>query len=573
MNRAQLDALLRAGLITAEQHAAALTALTAGTRPALDLHLAVGAVRLEVDTDDSGEQTGVVHADVVTRYDEIIESHGMVIHTGALVPREPLTRNKLMRDHDHTQPVGYMLDVDDARQSASWQVASTEVDRVSQEINDHLRDGLSVGFTIHEYEFDENWVLHIYRADWYETSLCAVPAVQEAGVSSVAAALATARKEHRTMNRAQLAAALAAGQITQEQHDAALAALDTLEGHRPPTVDPAVAAGPQLNEHQAPPPVQVLGETMNVRQVSERLAAAAQSGSLAAVQLAISDILPADDAGTGFVGRENWQGELFTANDPRRPWIDAFGATQELTGIKGKGWRWVDQPDVAEYAGTPSDVPSNDIETESVEFTAFRIAGGWGVDRIFEDLADTEFWSSFWPAATRSYIRQSNAGIRTRTLAAAAAPGAITAGAGGTATVAAGGVLALLKQVIRDVRAIEGGIANRVFLGATQFGLLEDVPTEDLPLWLKSAEIGLDIAAGDANVGRLSIQLDSTLNANQAVAFDSRAAVVREKSPFHLEANAIGKGRIDVGIFSYLRFEPNDPRLIVKRTYGEVLPS
>lgn len=576
MNREQLEVLFKAGLISQATYAASLTALSAnGTcvPPQFDLQVTTGGIRLEIEGDEGSPTGGILRADIVTRYDAEIESHGMVIHAGALEPREPLTRSKLLRDHDHAQPVGYMLEVDAQRQSAAWQIASTEIAKVKQEVDEHLRDGLSVGFTVLEYTIDPDWVLHVHRADWYETSLCAIPAVQEAGVSSVAAALATARKEHSIMNRAQLAAALKAGTITQEQHDAAIKAIEAHELANGPApvvpVQPEVEAGPQLQTQQPIPHATVVAERLCLADVSRRLAQAVNTGDRSAFALAISDVLPADDAGTAFINRDDWQGELFTAYDPTRPWVDAWGTPQSLTSIKGKGWRWVDEPDVDEYAGNKTEVPSNDILTESETFTAFRIAAGWDVDRIFEDLADSEFFGPFWEAVMRAYIRKSNAAIRTRTLAAALAPGDTI---GGTATVAAGGVLALLKQVIRDGRAIEGGRINRIFLAEDQFQLLEDVPTDDLPLWLKSAVIGLDIAAGKSEVGPLRIAVDGTLEDGQVAAFDSRAAVVREKAPFQVQAINVPNGGIDLGIFSYMRFEPNDTRLIIKRTYGEVLP-
>lgn len=571
MNRRKLEALLKAGLITPIQFAAATRELDAAgnvtTPPTLDMHVVASPVRLEVSTDDDGNTVGgVLTADTVTRYDELIESHGMIIHAGALVPREPIIRNKILRDHNHAEPVGYMLDVDDARQAASWQIASSEIERVQQEYDEHLRDGLSVGFTIHEYEIDDDWILHVYRADWYETSLCAIPAVQEAGVSSVAAALATARKEDRTMNRAQLAAALAAGQITQDQHDAAIAALDAVEASTAPGRQqgaPAeVVAGPEQLGQQPASHAQI-NERLTLRQVNERLATAANTGDMRNFQLALADILPADDAGAAFL-REDWQGEAWRNDDETRPWIDAFGAPAELTALNGKGWEWGEpdvngdggEPQVDEYAGNKTDVPTNEIGTEPKTYNGFRIAAGWDVERAFVDFASEEFWGSFWPATMRSYKRKSNAGIRTRVLAKASAP---------AGTVTTGGVKAVVKQLIRDVRPF--GKVNRIFLGDTLFEELEDLDTENLPLWLKSAIVGLDIAEGSANIGELRILNDPDLPDLEAVAFDSRAGKVREKAPFRLEAVNIPKGGVDVGIYSYLRFDDYDTRAIVKRTY------
>lgn len=574
MTPQQLKALLAAGLITGKQYA---EARSSGDAPHLQVQLPAHDVRLEIETkDDESEPTGGTLTGTITVYEQYIPSHGMILHAGCMQPRQPLERVKMLRDHDHSEPIGYMLSVDDAVEVATFQIASTEVARVKQEFDEKLRDGLSIGFGITEYEIDDDWTIHVYAAELYETSVCAIPAIADAGVHSVAAALATARKENRTMNRAQLAAALNAGRITQEQHDAALAALEATETEAVPTPVPlAVAAGPELQTQQ-PAPLQVTDRAPSLREVTRRLAEAFNTGSEHAVQLALADIVPADDAGGAWL-REDWQGELWRASDESRPWIDAIGAPEQLTSLKGKGWKWGEadengdggEPLVDEYAGNKTEVPSNEIGTTSADFTAFRIAAGWDVDRAFEDFADPEFQTSFWEAVMRDYKRKSNAGIRTRVLAKAQAPGATL---GGTATVSTGGVKALLKQVVRDVRAVHGRV-NRIFLGDDQFEELEDLDTETLPLWLKSATIGLDIAEGSADIGSLRILNDSSLAADQVVAFDNRGVKVREKSPLQVRALNIPKGGIDLGFYGYLRLDDHDPRVIVKRTYGETLPT
>lgn len=567
MNRAQLDALLAAGLITKDQHAAALTTATGSTivaRPALSLELAADDVAAD------GEER--VIRGVASKYDELIPSHQMMLHKGSLVSREPLKKNKLLRDHDHGDPLGYLLEFDTDTLEVAYYVAEGENgDRALREAADGLRDGLSVGFSIREYDFDDDWVLHVRAADFYETSLCAIPAVADAGVTNVAAALASAhRKESHIMNREQLAAALAAGTITQAQHDAALAALEANGGSidalalvralspAPSSEEQELAAGPKLNAEQ-PVPIVVGATRKSLKQVTDELAAAFNTGDRGQITLALADIIPADDGGQAFL-RDDWQGELWRAENESRTWIDAVGAPQALTTLKGKGWRWEEEPEVEEYAGNKTEVASNEISTTEAEFTAFRIAAGWDVDRAFMDFGDPEFQRAFWAAVMRDYKRKSNNGVRTRILAAAQAPGG---------TVTTGGVVAVTKQLIRDIRAV-GGKANRVFLGDELFSELEDLDTEKLPLWLKNAALGLDIAEGTADVATLRIVNDPALAPLQIAGFDNRGITVREKSPLQVEALNIPHGGVDLGFYSYLRVEDHDPRVIVKRTYAPV---
>lgn len=591
-NRRQLDALNRAGLLTGPRYVQACTELAAGTLtklPEISLRTAARPVTLAVD--GNGKLT--VKCDTITRYDELIESHGAIIHAGALVPRTPLSAVKMLRDHDHAQPVGYCIEVDDAVQSASFEIADSEAERVKTEYEQKLRDGVSVGFSIYDYEFDEDWNLHVLRADWYELSLCAVPAVAEAGVSSISATIITDPEKEHHMNPAQLAAALRAGTITKEQHDeqlqahlaaqraevtgnsdpapvADLAATGTPTQAAAPVVPLNVAAGPEpVAPHR--PQLETRDRGFSLQTAAQHIAAAAQTGQPQRVMLAISDVIPADDAGEAFL-RTEWLGKLFEAEDARRPWIDAIGTPGPLTSLKGKGWRWTEgeAPEVDEYSGNKTEVPSNDISTVSDTFTAFRIAAGWDVDRAFIDFADPEFTASFLEAVAKSYRQKSNAGIRTRVLAAAQAPGATV---GGTETVGTGSVLALLKQLRRDVNSIDGGRANRFFLGTTMWDAFEDLNSDTLPLWLRTANVGMDFSEETGTIGGTVLEHDSTLAANQVVAFDNRALMVKERAPFQVYADNVPKGGVDIGVFSYLRLDDHDPRLIVKRTYDEVLPT
>jgi ATP-dependent protease ClpP protease subunit len=399
------------------------------------------------------------------------------------------------------------------------------------------------------------------------------------------AAMAQPRKD-TPMNRAQLAAALAAGTITKAQHDDAIAVLDLVapaDMAPTATVPPEVSDGPQLQNSQ--PSGIAVNETLTLQGVARRIADAANtlsSGSdpRSAIRNALADVIPADDAGGAFVNREDWLGETFRASDDARPWIDAIGTPEQLTKMKGKGWRWGrmelsdpedpesdlvevnGEPEVDEYEGNKTDVPSNEVGTLEETFTAFRIAGGWDVDRAYSDFAEEEFWTAFFEAAIRDYKRKSNAAIRTRVLA--------TATDTPNADVVFGtvGVSGVLKQLRRDVRATAGGHANRIALGDTLYDALEELTYDELPLWLRDASIGLGVEEGSADVGTLHIWNDPALGAQQSVVFDNRGLKIKERAPFWIKAENIPKGGIDTGVFSYLRYEAHDPRLVIKRTYA-----
>ncbi|WP_024357249.1 HK97 family phage prohead protease [Leucobacter chironomi] len=125
---------------------------------------------------------------VICFYDRPTDDRrGLVIKAGAITPRQPLDRVKLLRDHDPRDPIGYMTALDPKTLTATFAIPEGENgDRALTEAESKLRDGFSVGLTITEHSYDDktdNVVAH--QALLNETSLCAIPAFIDAGVQSV----------------------------------------------------------------------------------------------------------------------------------------------------------------------------------------------------------------------------------------------------------------------------------------------------------------------------------------------------------------------------------------------------
>lgn len=168
---------------------------------------------------------------IITVFGVVAESHGLILEDGALEPRMPLSRVKLLRDHDQRDPVGYMTTLSDDRTEASFHVATGENgDRALAEAREKLRDGLSVGFRTTEYTWDDNYVLHVHKAELYEVSLCAIPAFQDAQVIDVAASMAGRKPQPQTLAASTPKENTPMETLTLEQVEAALSeATDGLE--------------------------------------------------------------------------------------------------------------------------------------------------------------------------------------------------------------------------------------------------------------------------------------------------------------------------------------------------------
>lgn len=511
-------------------------------------------------------------AGIITIFD-VPASDGRVFHAGCITARDPLQRVKLLIDHDKSQPVGYMttLETTATQASATFYVPEGEAgDKALADAAAGLRDGLSVGLlaAADGYDFDADGNLHIYQAELYETSLVSVPAFQDAQVTDVAAALADSRNGDNPMNRKQIDAALAAGTITQAQADAMIAGLAAIEASvRPGTpaapaavVAPVeVTAGPETVT-PGQPRVEVTARPKDLRTVTAEVSAAIAGGQTREILAALQDVLPADDAGQGFIGRADWIGELWTATKTDRPWIDSFGIPKQLTAAKIKGYRWVTRPKPAKYAGNKTDVASNKPTTEPVEATPTRWAGGWDIDRIFIDLGDPQFLADFWKAATLEYQTDSDFDVAQQIALAATEPVDDLDVAIVDAT-----VLAAIKGAATSLRKI-GATIDNIWLAEDLFDAYSDLKIADLPAWLANAIGGVSLRDGTAIVGDLKIAADSALEDGTLVAYDKRAATVSERSPFQVQALDVAKGGIDLGFFSYGGVIVNDPRAIVKRT-------
>ncbi len=101
-----------------------------------------------------------------------------------------------------------------------------------------------------------------------------------------------------------------------------------------------------------------------------------------------------------------------------------------LTAYTMRGWRWVTQPTVDDYAGNTAEVPSNAVDTEPVDVTASRLAGGHRLDRRYRDFGDQGVIASYLEKQAEDYKRKTDAKALGFILASSTvtAPGSIPAG-------------------------------------------------------------------------------------------------------------------------------------------------
>lgn len=457
-------------------------------------------------------------------------SQRVTIEAGALSPRDPLHRVKLLIDHDHAQPVGVLtkLDITDTDAVATFTLPDGPAsDAALASAKAGLRDGLSIGIAVQRARRDDSGAITVSAAELVEVSLVAVPDFADASVTTVTASAEGAKTMTETKQP---------------------------ETKQPEAKQPETKTAVDLDSFSTPPALEVSQRAMSFSGAVRTMSDAINSGNLESIRLALSDIVPSMDAGQAWL-RDTWIGELFTATPVERWWIDAFGPTQQLDSLKGKGWHWTDRPKPAKYSGNKAEVPSNTIGTEEVEFTAERWAGGWDIDRAFIDLGSGDFLSAFWQAAMAEYRAASNADIGKKIVASATKSKATPKT-----------VLAAIKALAAELREI-GATPTSVFLATDLFDAFSELRADEVPFWLSNVVGGVNVSAGTVGQpGGLSLKIAPDLAAGTVLALDKRAAIIREKTPIRVNGVDIGRGGIDLGFFSYGRLDLHDPRAVRKVT-------
>lgn len=480
-----------------------------------------------------------------------IVEYGVVGHTsagptifeaGSITAPAPLSKVKLLVQHDTERSVGFLTDLTDdgAKPVAAFSVpAGDEGDDALTKAANGTRDSFSVGVHITEYSFDDEGNLRVKASTLKETSLVTIPAFENALVHDVAAS----RKDLLMTVEEQRAAALAAAQTPAAQAAAAPAAGE------PETVRTAHATAV---EAQAAP-IQVGGP-----RGMDLAAAAARTidhfaRNLPAAQLtaALNDVIPADDAGEGFM-RPSFIGELWQAFADDRPLIDAFGTPGKLTGTRVYGWKWdlANMPKMGRYQGDKTAVPSNALKTVPAESEAQDFAAGWDVARKYIDLGAADYIESVYRGATADYRRQTEMWFGEQILEAATEVAGVTT------------VLGALSAFNVQAARI-GAKLSTIQFGVDAWEEFINLPESEVPWWLKQqGSIELDGLKGRA--GGVSFSANLGLGAGQILGADKRAATYYEagSTPIRVTAQDIPRGGVDLGVFGYAGAIIHDPRAI-----------
>ncbi|MBF0809116.1 hypothetical protein E4U03_10950 [Rothia nasimurium] len=466
---------------------------------------------------------------------------------GSITIPEPLSKVKLLINHDKNAPVGYMesYEQDAHGIKATFVVAETDAgDMALAEAKAKIRDGLSVGAMVHRLDPSppEPGTRRIINAALYEVSLVSVPAFEDTLVESVTASLGA---ESDTM--------------TENQNPAP----ETTEKEKEPVPTPATPPVPAEGEPSALTaainaanlaPVPAATPPLTVTAAADRLLTAVKDGeNIGAVMAALSDVVPANDKGEAFF-KKFWIGELWKASVVERPFIEGFGSPGKLTGLKAYGWRWVKTPEVGKYNSDKTAIPSNTLSTEMVEGEAQDFAAGWDVARKYIDLGNADAIAQIFQLAADDYRRKTEEWFSGRIIEQATELDNITS------------ALGAMKTIPRYMKKL-GAHVSKIKMGEALYDQFLELSDEQVPWWLKAqGSVSLSDSTGVA--AGVSVEYSDQLEAHQVMAWDSRAATYYEhgSSPIRLQALDIPRGGIDISVHGYAAEIVHDPRAIIKAT-------
>lgn len=498
-------------------------------------------------------------------------SAGLVtILPGAIRLPEPLSRVKLLGYHTGMgtppEPVGVAISADDRADGLymTFKIAET---RAGDEALTLAASGVKDGFSVELIRTD------VHRDEVRGGDLTAVahvphPAYDDARVTSVAAAHHPEGNTPMKLTPEQIArlAALRAQETLTQTEATELAELVALEAQVDADAD-AEAVEVEVEETAAPELVSAAAHAPATVRATRTASAGTRVTSLNAMYDAVRRLNMGERSpeltaaladvvysGSPFADTPAWVGELWSGNPYRRKFVELL-QQRDLTSMKVTGWRWVTPPEVDDWAGDKTEVPSNPVAIEDAGATAARLAGAWDVDRAYWDFGNTEFIQSFYAKQTESYAIKSDA----------KAEAAIVATATGT-TAITGGTVPLLKAAATaaaEVEANTNGYEATAIVVNTQDKLdLIDVAQLDVPAYLK------DILNIDPRnfVGSSSVPAGTVV----ALAKPSLSFYELPGVPIRVDAIDLARGGRDSGVFGYWATMAEFANGVRKVTFGGV---
>jgi len=439
----------------------------------------------------------------------------VTVRAGAITypPAERLSRVKLLNGHDRSLPIGILAELDDTDDGISGRFVLPDTPAAvtaHTEAVAGLRDGFSV-------ELDDVTLAdgEITAGRLSAVALVAIPAFDDARLAAEATTTETTPPDAPARDN------------------------DPEDKTMPNDND---NAGADVATVDASPRVTAAG----IRTFPEFAAAVAAANG----ERNRADLTAALENITRTANKDaepaQYVGELWSGAAPTRRVVPRF-RNAPLTSYDVHGWRWAAPPEVGQWTGDKTAVPSNAVTTEAVKVAATRLAGAHDVDRKYRDFNDVSFFDAYYRAMAESYAVESDLAVLTDL---------VTGG-----TTIAGGADAFAAIVKGMLAVAPVGPPSVLFLAPDVAASIAGATASSAPALLSSVF---------NSVEGLSGAVLSDLAAGHVLVATPNAATVYELpgSPIRVEAVDMVNGGIDAGVFGYYATIVHKPAGIAVVTVG-----
>lgn len=286
---------------------------------------------------------------------------------------------------------------------------------------------------------------------------------------------------------------------------------------------------------------------------AKMLAGAFQSGGDNKMLAALTDIThdDGDNDGDGLgeiTAPQGWLGNVWNEALYERVFIPLI-ASGTLTSWREQGFRWATKPTVAPYAGNKAAVPSTGMTATPVTYGTQRWANAADIDRRYVDFGDSDLIASWIEANVDSYKEVTDLDVAAKIIAGASA---------GTWTTVAGVPAAISAIVQLSLQLIAARLRpSFAIVGLDVYEPLLYIKKDDVSAFLTES-FGLKNGLLD-NVTILPTS-EAAYQGNVVVG-DGRTIRFKEMGgvPIRVEAENIGNGGRDIGVFGYTSFQQLKP--------------
>lgn len=443
----------------------------------------------------------------------------VIFEAGSIVEIDP-ARVRLLMEHDTARPVGKGKSFDVRANEGiygTFEIARTTAgDDLLEEARFGLRDGLSVGASILDYEIDGS-IMRVKAAEILEVSAVTFPAFDSARVVEVKGSEVELESTETTLEKEDI----------------------NVEKESPEVVEEAQEVAPVV---EASAPIYTSPRRPSADELTSAVIKAAR-GDVKAQNVITAALDGATTITSPGVIPVSYMTDVISVIDGSRPFINSV-RRQALpaSGLQFKKPRWSSYPVVDVHANEYDEIATNDALIEHIDVDIVSRMGGNKISVELLDRSDPSYFAELRTKLAEAYA------IHTDSAALATFLDSVTA--------ASGTGWAAIVDAVGKVRLNSKRSANRLLLSVDQWAeamKLEDSSGRQLFAPIGQSNANGSLTAFSGNILGLSVVVDDNAPEGTAVVYSDEAATYYEAagSPAALQATVVSNAYIEVAVKGY----------------------